>query len=241
VNSLLDADLVRARRLELGLSERKLAALLGVSQTIVRGIEAGTNHKDLTLGDVQRLAGALSVEVHQLLTPADADAAAPAGPVTHTTHLDHAVTQLGALLYDIDRLLPVEALAATLGLTLDQTHEALDELDRRLRPAGLLVHRLNNTVKLWRTLDAVTRSTLQYTWRGHLARRGLDVGQAQLLHQVRTGRRVKTMRNDQQVTAAELTNAGIFTRTRSGGVELSPEVRYSLLLDEEPAPEETAT
>lgn len=40
----LDGDLVWAGRLELGLSERKFTAVLGTgfSQTVVRGIEAGT-------------------------------------------------------------------------------------------------------------------------------------------------------------------------------------------------------
>jgi hypothetical protein len=231
------SDLDRGRRLELGLSERKLAAVTVRRRAVVRGIEVGPKHKTLTLRDVHGHAGAPSVQVHQLLTSADRGAP-QLGPVTSAEHLDHTVAKLGALLYDVDRLpLPVEALAATL----DQTPAARDELDRRLRPVGLLMHRLNNPAKLWRVLDAVTHDTLRATWRGHPAPCGSTSARAQMLHRVRTGQRLKTMRNDQQVTAAELTNAGIFTRTRSGGVELSADVRYSLLLDEEPTPDETAS
>lgn len=232
MTTLLNTDLIRDRRLELGLSERKLAAVTGLGQAVIRGLEAGTNHKDLTLGDLHRLADALALDAQHLLAATSATEAA-AGPATRDAHLDQHVTQVGALLFDVDRLIPVESLALTTGLTLDQTHEVLAELDRRLRAVGLLLHRLNNAVKIWRTSDAVSRETLQATWRAHLARRGLDIGQVTLLQQVRRGRRTKTLTNDQQVTAAQLVNAGILDRTSAGGVDLSADVRYSLLLDDQ--------
>lgn len=52
-----NGDLLRARRLELGLSERRLAALLGAlfSVTILRSLEAGTNDDELTLAALRRL------------------------------------------------------------------------------------------------------------------------------------------------------------------------------------------
>jgi transcriptional regulator with XRE-family HTH domain len=114
VSTLLNAELIRGRRLELGLSERKLAAVTGLGQAVVRGIESATNHKDLTLGELQRLADALSLEATQLLARAT-EKETPAGPATRDEHLDHAVAETGALLHDIDRLIPVESLAQTLG------------------------------------------------------------------------------------------------------------------------------
>lgn len=229
MSTLLNTGLVRARRLELGLSERKLAALTGLGQAVVRGIEAGTNHKDVTLGELQRLAQTLSLELAQLLPAVEKET--PAGPTTHDEALTSAVAQMGTLLHDIDRLIPVESLAETLGHTLERTHAILDELDRYLRPVGLRLHRLGNSVKVTGTADAVVIDALRRSWRAHLGRRGLDVGQAQLLHQVRTGRRAKALTNDQQVRTAQLTNAGILDRTGSGGATLSADVRYSLLLD----------
>jgi hypothetical protein len=81
-------------------------------------------------------------------------------------------------------------------------------------------------------VEAVDTDTLRRTWRAHLGRRGLDLGQVHTLHQVHTRRRAKTLTNDQQVTVNQVTNAGLLTRTPSGGAELSADVRYSLLLDE---------
>lgn len=227
---LLDAARVRARRLELGLSERQLSAVTGLGQAVVRGIEAGTNHKDLTLGDLTRLAAALTMDVTQLLTaagpPPSGDDMQDSGPAAAD------LARVGALLYEVNRLIPVESLAVTAGLTLAQTHAVLGELDVRLRTIGLRVHRLGNTVRVSAEVDAVDAETLRRTWRAHLGRRGLDIGQVHTLHQVCTGRRNKTLTNDQQVTVNQLTNAGLLTCTSSGGAELSADVRYSLLLDE---------
>ena len=240
---LLNAARVRARRLELNLSERQLSAITGLGQSVVRSLEAGTNHKDLTLGEVTRLAAALAVDVTQLLThdqPAErtgaAEPAAKAGELqdeplsASATATD--VSRVGALLHDVDRLIPVESLAVTAELSLERTHAVLRELDSRLRPTGLRLHRLGNTVRICADVDAADAATLRTLWRAHLSRRGLDLGQVHTLHQVRAGRRGKTLTNDQQVTVRQLTNAGLLTRTASGGAELSDDVRYSLLLDE---------
>jgi hypothetical protein len=138
---------------------------------------------------------------------------------------------MGALVHEIDRLVSVESLAETLDYTLEQTHAVLDELDRRLGPVGLRLHRLGNTVKVIGAADAVTTEVLRRSWRAQLGRRGLNIRQAQLVHQVRTGRRTKTLTNYQQMRTAQITNAGLLDRTSSGGAELSQDVRYSLLLD----------
>jgi hypothetical protein len=120
-----------------------LAAPRDRRQAVVRGIKAGTNHKDLTLCDLQRLANALSLDLRQLLVSAGQETMA--GQATLGDHRNYAVTQAGAVLYEIDRVTPVESLARTLCHTLDQTHDVLDELDRRLRPIGFRVHRLGNS------------------------------------------------------------------------------------------------
>ena len=231
MTTLLNAALVRARRLQLGLSERQLSAVTGLGQSVIRSVEAGTNHKDLTLGDLTRLADALAVDPPQLLTSQTTRPDPAAGEDDEDVSAAE-LARLGALLYDVDRLVPVESLAVTTGLTLQRTHNVLAALDARLRPIGLRVHTLQNNVRVTPDLDAVDAATLRHTWRAHLGRRGLDIGQVHTLQQVRNGRRSKTLTNDQQVKVSQLTNAGLLTRTTSGGAELSDDVRYSLLLDE---------
>lgn len=229
---------VRERRLELGLSERKVAALTGLSQSVVRGLEAGITGKDLQLGELNRVADALHMALTELLdagAPCDRTSEAqhegtPAGPPTRSEFHERYVPQAGALLHEVDRLIPVEAVALALGPNLDDTHGVLDSLHRCLHAAGLGVHRLNNSVRIRRTHGASSAGQLERSWRMHLGRRGLDIGQVRLLHQTHVGRRQKTLTNDQQVTASELVNAGILTRTPSGGVGLSDDARYSLLL-----------
>lgn len=66
---------------------------------------------------------------------------------------------------------PVEALADTH----DQTENVLIQLDQRLAPAGLFGHWLTNTAPNGRRSDAVSGKTLEQTWRGHLARRGIEL------------------------------------------------------------------
>lgn len=170
MSARLDAAAIRARRLEVGISERKLAALTGLGQAVIRGIEPGISG-DLTLRDLDRVAHALSMDTLDLLAT-DAPAGPPvAGPATLVEHLDHYVGIVGALLYDIDRLIPVESLALTIGLSLEETHRVIGELDRRARTVGLLVHRLGNSVKLARPQGAVPHDFLRSAWRAHLGRR----------------------------------------------------------------------
>lgn len=234
--ALINHTLVRRRRLELGLSERKLTALLGVgvSQTVLRGIEAGTNHADLTLGDIARLAHHLDLPMHQLLTPPSApdvaatDAETAAGPVTPTAHLDTSVRQVAGVLTELNRGIPAQTLAELVELTLTELDEVLIELDTRLRRAGLRLRRLRGDVYLGADDDSIDQDTVRETWRRHLARRSLNLGQAHLLHRAARGEVVKNLGNDERVRGASLVNAGILERTTSGGFELSADTSFSL-------------
>ena len=58
--TLLDGELVRRLRAELGLSARAVAAAaVGVTGNVIARLEAGDNHLELTLGVLSRLAAAL--------------------------------------------------------------------------------------------------------------------------------------------------------------------------------------
>jgi transcriptional regulator with XRE-family HTH domain len=59
---------VRRIRTERGISQEQLAGALGVHRTYLGGVERG--ERNLTLRSVERLAGRLGVDVHELLGPA---------------------------------------------------------------------------------------------------------------------------------------------------------------------------
>lgn len=84
----------------------------------------------------------------------------------------------------------------------------LDELDRRLGPVGLRCTRSEQR-QVTAIADAITAEALRRIWRAHLALSRPQLRQARLVHQVRVGRRTKTLTNHQQVRTAQLTNAGI--------------------------------
>lgn len=236
-HALVDGNLVRAQRLELHLSERKLSEMLGAnfSQSVLRGIEAGTNHHDLTIGELARLAALLDLPLGRLLGPAATrttdEAPVPAGPITRTKHQDAAVAAVAATLIEADRAFPAQAIAMLHGYTLPETDDALDELDRRLAPAGLRVRRVHGNVSIRATEPGLPGTQRRELARRQLARRSLDTGEARILARAAAGELTKATSEDVRVRGAGLVNAGILRRTAAGGFALTDDARYSLHRD----------
>ncbi len=63
---LLDAELIRRRRINLRMTERQLGRLVGKSGQLVRRIEAGLSHEGVTVRVAHRLAEALDVPLPML-------------------------------------------------------------------------------------------------------------------------------------------------------------------------------
>jgi transcriptional regulator with XRE-family HTH domain len=233
----LARDRIRNRRLELGLSERDVAAHCGVSTAVIRSIEAARVDADLTLGQLAKVGAVLGLDLPELLDThalqPEQEGPAPAGP-------DDDVAKLGSLLADIRVLVPVEGLADALNWDLTRTHTALERLDAALRPAGLRLHQLHHDVRIARTVTAVDAQTLEELWRIHLARRSLTITQARLLKALRDGVvPLASNKDTQKVRLPELRNAGLIAAAaaESGSTakwELTDDVRFSLLLDELP-------
>lgn len=229
---LLDGGLVRARRLELGISERQFAASLGpgFSQTVVRNLEAGTNHDTLTMGTVRRVAALLDLPVRRLLRPDAADFPAPVpGPRTLEEHVHQAAALIGGVLCELDRPVSVRALADLADITLDVLPQVLTTLDTTVQPAGLRLHRVSGSVALRPREGVLNKDAVREAWRRHLGRRSLDVGQANLVARAARGETIKAVTNDERVRGGSLVNAGILVRTASGGFALSDDVAFSLL------------
>lgn len=199
---MLDTNLIVRRRHELGLSQRHVARQLGVTSVTVVALEAGTNHDDLPLRLVQRLADTLACDVASLL--------ASAGPAGATDPPDGCVSQAGALLASADEPVDVDTLAEALEYTLAETRVRLDALDGELRACGLRVGEQAGQVSIVADTARRPPTTFERLLRGQHTRRGMTATDATLLYRAMTGTlEPGKFTNAEQVAYARLLNAGL--------------------------------
>lgn len=117
------AGLSRAARL----SRRKLATMIGVSQTAIKSIETGRNHDELNGRHLRLLADALGVK------PAELFAAPPAAPPA--TNDDHLIVP--GIVLAAPGGISAEAIALALQWTLDRVDRALRSAQATLVNSGL--------------------------------------------------------------------------------------------------------
>lgn len=196
---ILDADLIRRRRDELRLSQRQLAAQLGVTGAVVRGLEAGTNHTTVSVGLLDQLARALAVDPGTLF--------ARTGDADETAGSDAAT--LGAALRAVDTSIPVTVLADQLGWDRDRIHAAIAELAEQLPRCGMRLRHVSGRLNIERAVEPIDREQLQATVRAHLAADGLSALEARVLHQVWTGSLPRELTNAEYVAIGVLANAGL--------------------------------
>lgn len=234
-----NGERLRARRLELGLSERRLAALLGIgfSVTILRSLEAGTNDDELNLAGLRRLAATLDLRPHELLTIAHEAQSnrndQEHGPLADDEHLSATAAIAGALLVEIGRPIPDQVLAELLDINLEELQRVLSALDSTAAAVGLHLRRVHRATALVPHADVLNAEVAQEACRRHLGRSGLDRGQVFVLAKVQREELGKNLSNDTRTRAASLVNAGVLERNASGGFELSGATRFSLCLDSE--------
>jgi transcriptional regulator with XRE-family HTH domain len=123
--SILNADLIKQRRLELGLSQREVARRVGISAPAILAIEHGTNHHALTLRVVSDLACALAIPADLLLASRDQ----PPPPA------DDDVT-LEAALLSVRGARPAALLARALGWRRSRLDRAASDLTDRYSGTG---------------------------------------------------------------------------------------------------------
>lgn len=129
--ALLDAAAIRRLRLQAGYSTRRFASALGVSASTSRGLEDGSNHQQLPLTLISRLAELLGVATRELFACATHDAAAP--------DTDDRIIE--AALHSLPGVVAVSDLAQALGWKIERARDALAALEQRLRPTGARLHR----------------------------------------------------------------------------------------------------
>lgn len=133
----LDAKLIRERRLQQHLTRPQLARKLGVSTTVVDGLEAGSNHGEQTLALLDRLADALGIDLAALI-PAPT---VPLPPSPDTVRIEAGLAALG-------QAVSAAGLATAFDWSLPRTNAALQSLGLRLQPTGQRLHRVGGKYKL---------------------------------------------------------------------------------------------
>ena len=198
---ILDADLIRRRRDELRLSQRQLAAQIGATGAVVRGLEAGTNHTTITVGMLDLLARALAVEPGTLFVRDSVGEPAES--------LDADVAMLGAALRAVDTSIPVSTLAAEFSWSPQRIHAAIAALSERLAGCGIRVRHVAGRLSIERSVEAIDRVRLQRVVRAHLSASGLSVLEARVLHQVMSGTLPRELSNAEHVALGVIINAGL--------------------------------
>ena len=133
----LNHQLLRARRMALGLTSREVAREANVSQGLIKRLEETGDAAVLQVETLTAILRALSLDLIDALDHPPAASAA-----------DNLVIALGGLLQDRKRGVTPFEIASALSVTLDQVEPALQVLDTNLRPSGLRVHRGSNGVSI---------------------------------------------------------------------------------------------
>lgn len=212
--TLLDTRLLRQRRLALGLSQRQTASRIGVSYTLLRAAEDGTNHETLDLGVVVRLAETLGVTVDELLGAARRLPVQAADRVVGDMDLGEDTAVLGAALHSAGRLTPEGAVQAALGWDTTRLDSAARSLGEQVSAVGLRLVRRSGELGIVPIEAPAVRASTTELRRARYSADGMNATVAGILHaavaaHLSAGRPVDAGGNAQRVAAGELVNAGV--------------------------------
>lgn len=216
----VDGAVLRQRILDLGLSDRALAAAAGTGQATVRSMtqdDALVGH--VTVAVLRRLLDETGLTAGDLLDGPDTGHEAPS---------DGGDTALLAqLLLGDPRAHPRERLAYALGWTLDRLAAAVDAAGAALAPAGLRVHENTAGMVALRRTDDRAADALRRLQRARDHDDGVDNGDARLLYAVLTGELAGgDVRHGDRPKLATLHRQGVL-EIEEGGTATGGRVRLS--------------
>jgi transcriptional regulator with XRE-family HTH domain len=207
---VIDPDALRRLRTDRGLSQRRLAAAIGVDPLTVKRLEDGADAGDLPLRVLERLSHVLGAPVGHLLRQDEA--------TDDSVDLTAAV---GAALLGHGRT-TITTLAAALDSTVDEVSAAVTALESRLSAAGMAVARHHDEV--WLVPVVPTPDTLA-------AARPLTLAEARLLRRIHRGEDVrrKLTRPDREFILPALQRRGVVVDEGDGPIP-APKVVASLAM-----------
>lgn len=224
---LIDGQVVRTRRLQLGLSQRRLASAAGISLATLTDIE---NHdgqdRSVTVASLRRLAEALDLTPARLVEVVAVDEPTEPEPVAEDAQPDD-VPLVARLLLDATAALHVDDIAHALGWSYRRADDALDRLDGHLSGTGLHVQLVSGRALLRPQAGTDTAAALIAPVLA--ARRGIDRGQAALLHTtVRSLQETGRASGHGQRGMASLLLTGLLEDDGGRRVRLGDDLRYAL-------------
>ncbi len=251
---LLDADLIRSRRIELRMTERQLGRLVGKSGQLVRRIETGLSHEGITLRTAHRLAGALGLALTELCLSGPRATAQPMNEPEEAPDQDGGavppvdderdVARLGALLVELGERASMELIAQTLAMSAHRLEAVLTGLTPRLHPLGLALEITGAGVAIVAERGLLASMDADRARRANRASRPLGAQEAKMLLRVLRGevRTTATLDRPAGMIMAKLLKAGAIELppgkwAGASPPHLTPEVQYGLMLEASRGPD----
>ena len=233
----VNTRLIAERRVALNMSERALVQATGITHRLIYTADGATGALvgHVTLAELSRLAATLGVTPAELLTPDDA---APDGPPP-----DDVAVLVAALMDEAKvKFTSKDDLALALGWPLERVDEAARQAAEHLPALGLTLH-LNRHVGLGVLArhGALTSQEQQKLARAKTVRGNLRLHHARVLHDVGKDRFgedwQRALSANHRAVIPALLKRGLIEATPAG-LRLTATAAYSLMLTEDPAPDE---
>lgn len=179
LHPILDTERVHSLRIGAGLTEKDLAGRLGLSPPVVRRLEEGTNHEQLSVRDLVRLADVLGVEPAVLFRERNQ---AP-DPRTAGRHPDDA-EKAGAALATLRKKIRTDDLSHALHWPRPRTQAALAALAQRVQACGLDVQRTPLGHRLVRREGVLTKDEERAIENRSVAHASVETDAARMLRRI---------------------------------------------------------
>jgi len=212
---ILNGDILRARRLELGISRRALAKLCGITGETITRLEETGNPAQLSVETLMKLLRNLAVDLNDVTV--ESSKRQSNGNIATTS-------ELGQLLHGHGKAMPKSQISDCLGLTMTEVDSALLQLDESLRLAGLRIHHASTGVAIIATAKSLHSDKAREAAQRTRSFSVLNAGDLSLLYRIMKDgldHNVIARRNNGNVSLHKLENADLIHIEKGGRLRLS--------------------